>query len=219
MALYHINFNFKTVHLLKWSRIWRWLQILVTLVLASKALHNARSMAVGFLAIATVMLMISADKFLNLMDIAYGNDILYADRVSVLIDLDCDCSFTWPTYRWDYRYAPFTRKKTQCLFNDLNLEKGKSPHLIQRNCYLHAAFNTKTISCQSSICGILQSQRAVLIYGSDFIPFNEAWNILDNPEFKRDAVMSCRPRLLVTSYAPSSISVWYVIFDIVCNLS
>lgn len=41
--------------------------------MASKALSNARSMAVGFLAVATVMLMISADKFLNMIDLTSGS--------------------------------------------------------------------------------------------------------------------------------------------------
>lgn len=49
-----------------------WLQVIVTLLVVTNALDNARVMAVGFLAIATVMLMISADKFLNIDNLTSG---------------------------------------------------------------------------------------------------------------------------------------------------
>lgn len=47
--------------------------VLVTLVVATNVLDNARVMAVGFLAVATVLLMISADKFLNIDDLTSGS--------------------------------------------------------------------------------------------------------------------------------------------------
>lgn len=58
------------------------MQILVTVVLATKALAGARAMLVSFLAVSTVLLMISGDKLLNVRDIARGNHINNAAGVS-----------------------------------------------------------------------------------------------------------------------------------------
>lgn len=57
-----------------------WSQILATVVLAAKILLNARSMMLSILAIATMLLMISADNFLTSLDIALGS-FLDASRV------------------------------------------------------------------------------------------------------------------------------------------
>lgn len=56
-------------------------QVLVTLVLATKALSSTRCLLVGFLATSSALLMICSDKLLNVVDIAKGNGINISTQV------------------------------------------------------------------------------------------------------------------------------------------